>query len=156
MLGHAFEGAQVPHLQEQVARLAAAERTAARLVVVFHEVLERRLVELEAEMVAHEHEQFSELPFRRIGDFDLVRYAAQEGVVDQISRFQVGGEDDELIEGDLQFAAVGQVEEVVTLFERNDPPVEQLIDAHPLPAEVVDDERAAVGLELQGGFTDPG
>ena len=39
-------------------------------------------------------------------------------------------------------------------FERADPAVEQRDGGHLLPAEVVDDERAAVGLELQRRLVD--
>ncbi len=91
-----------------------------------------------------------------IEHFDLVGNAAQERVVDQVVRLQVGREDEELIEGHLDLLAVGQVQEVVALFERHDPAVEQLDDAHPLAAEVVDHQRAAVALELQRGFADAG
>src|SRR5262249_39981659 len=55
----------------------------------------------------------------------------------------------ELLEGNLELLARGQIEEVVTVFERHDPAVEQLLRAAQLPAEVVDQEDAAVGLDVQ-------
>ena len=57
-------------------------------------------------------------------------------------------EDDELLEGHLNLLAVRQIQKIVALFERHDPAIQKLIDAHLLPPEVVDDERAAVALEL--------
>ena len=63
-------------------------------------------------------------------------------------------EDDELIEGDLDFFAVRQVEKIDPLFQRHDPAIEQRVGAHFLAAEVVDDQRATVALELQRGFAD--
>ena len=75
---------------------------------------------------------------RRIADFDLVGNAAEEGLVGQVGRLQVRDEDDELLEGHLNLLAGGQRQEVVAVFQRNDPAIEQVGGRNPLPAEVVD------------------
>ena len=55
--------------------------------------------------------------FGRIDHFDLVGDPPQERVVDQVRGLQVRGEDDQLVEGDLDFLAIGQIQEVVAFFQ---------------------------------------
>ncbi|MCH8889468.1 MAG: hypothetical protein IH827_00070 [Myxococcales bacterium] len=74
--------------------------------------------------------------------------------VHQITRFQVRGEDDELIERNFNLLAVGQVQVVAPFFQGHDPAVQQFVGAHALTAEVVDHQRAAIALQLQRRFTD--
>ena len=52
------------------------------------------------------------------------------------------------------FLPGGKREEIVAVFQRDDPAVEQLGRLDPLPAEVVDQQAAAVALHLQRGFAD--
>ena len=80
----------------------------------------------------------------------------QKRFVDQILRLQVRREDDQLIEGNLDLLAVGQIQKVETFFQRHDPAVQQFVGAHPLPAEVVDHQRAAIALQLHRRFADAG
>ena len=54
------------------------------------------------------------------------------------------------------FLPVAKVEIVVATFERDDPAVEQFGGVDPLAAEVVDQQAAAVALELDRGFADVG
>ena len=111
------------------------------------EVVDGFLVEFDPQLRAHDAEQLAKLRFGRVRDFDLVRYAPEERFVDQVPRFEIGGEDDQLVEGHLDLLAVGQVEEVVAFFQRHDPAVEQFVGPHALPPEVVDDECPAVALQ---------
>ena len=110
----------------------------------------------EAQAGAHQLEQLAEFLFGRIEDFDLVGDAAQKGVVDQFLRLQVRGKDDQLIEGDLNLLAAGEIEKIAAFFQRHDPAVEQFVGAHPLPAKIVDDQDAAVAFELHGSLVDAG
>ena len=59
----------------------------------------------------------------------LVPDAAQERVVHQVLRVEVGREDDELLERHLELLAAGDGEEVVPVFQRQDPAVEQFLGA---------------------------
>ncbi len=85
-----------------------------------------------------------ELGHRRALRQDLVMDAAQERFVDQFVRIQVGRKDDERHERQLELLACRQGQKVDSAFERHDPPVEQITRRTLLPAEVVDDEHAAV------------
>lgn len=147
--------AAVADLQEQVARLAAAEGAILLFVVRVHEIVDGRKclgVHLKAHLWPDECKEISERDFLRVWHIDLVRNTPQKRVVAQVLRLKVRGENDELVEGHLHLLAVGHVEEVETLFERHDPAIEQLDRLHALAAEVVNDERAAVALKLDGGF----
>ena len=94
-------------------------------------------------------EQPVELLLGRIVDLDLVRNAPQERLVRQVGGIQVRGEDDQLLERHLDLLAGGEREEIVPVLQGNDPAIEQLRRLDPLPAEVVDQQAAAVALELQ-------
>lgn len=121
-----------------------------------HEVIEALWIERYSQLFTHQFEELSEFAERRIGDFDFVGNASEEGFVDEIPRFAVGGEDDHLVEGKFHLTAGWEIEEVVSFFEGNDPAIEELIDGHLLSAEVIDDESAAVAFDLQWRFADSG
>ena len=58
------------------------------------------------------------------------------------------------VERHLEFLAGVQRQVVDAALERHDPAVEQILRPHPLPAEVVHQEHAAVGLQLQRRFVE--
>ena len=72
------------------------------------------------------------------------------------SRLQIRRKNNELVERDLDPLAVGKVEVIAVLFQRQNPAVQQLVDLHPLAAEVVDHQRAAIALHLQRRLADAG
>ena len=60
-------------------------------------------------------------------DVDFVPDAAEEGIVNEVLRVEVCREDDELLEGDLELLAAGDGEEIVPVFERQNPAVEEFL-----------------------------
>ena len=160
LVGH-LGGAVVVHavvadLEQQVAGMAEAERPVGLLVVRGDQIVDRLAAIGHAQLRAHHLEQPAELVLARVDDLDLVGNAPQERLVDQFARLEVRREDHQLVEGHLDLLAVGQVEEVVAFLQRHDPAVQQLVDPHPLAAEVVDHQRAAVALQLQRRLADAG
>ncbi|MBI2297527.1 MAG: hypothetical protein HYU66_01015 [Armatimonadetes bacterium] len=147
--GQLVEPGDVDELAEQVARVGGAEAAVGLPVVLVDQVVQHLAPVFEPHLAAVVDEDLPELLFGRVADFHLVADAAQEGLLDQILGRQVGGEDDQQIEGHLHLHAAGQVVVVVVLLERHYPAVEELPGGHLLATEVVDHEHAAVGLELQ-------
>ena len=94
-------------------------------------------------------EDARELLDRRILDVNLVRDPAQERFVGQRRRIEVRREDGQHVERHLKLLAGVQRQVVDAALERHDPAVQQVLRTHPLAAEVVDQEDAAVGLQLQ-------
>ena len=126
---------------------------AGALDVPFLEQIGEALVAvLDAFGVGHTLEDFAVLFIGGVANLDLVAQAAQEGFVHQVARGQVGGEDDQHIEGDFDLAAGMQGQEIQAVFKRHDPAVEQVAWADELAAKVVDQQDAAVGFNLEGGF----
>ena len=56
----------------------------------------------------------------------------------------------------MDLLAIWQIQIINSVFQRHDPSVEQLVDLDALAAKVVDDERAAIALQLDGRFADSG
>lgn len=73
----------------------------------------------------------------------------QEGFINQFLRIEIGRKDDELLERNRKFLAGGQRHVVDAFFERQNPPVEKIPGADDLPAEVIDEEHAAVGFDVE-------
>src|SRR5262245_37435054 len=67
------EQAVVLHLLQQVAWLAAAERTIHLLIVRVDEVIDWLIVVVESESAAHHLHEIAELRLGRVDDLDLVR-----------------------------------------------------------------------------------
>ena len=86
----------------------------------------------------------------------LVLNAAQERLVAEIARVEVGGEDHERLEGRGHLAAGHEAEIVDAALHGNDPAVQDLRRSRDLAAEVVDEVDAVVGLYLEGSFVDLG
>src|SRR5215469_11866614 len=91
-----------------------------------------------------------ELRVGKRADVYLGLDAAQEGRVDQRCGIEVGGEDNEHLEGNLHLPTSGQREEVDPAIERNHPAVQQLFGTNALAAEVIDDQHTVVGFHLHG------
>ena len=96
------------NLQQQVAGLAAPQPPAGRAKMAFQQVFDHFAAILAAERLGIELEQLAELLLARIADLDLVGNPPQEGLVDQVARFQVRGKDHQLVEGHLQLLARGR------------------------------------------------
>src|SRR5439155_7644940 len=124
------------------------ERTTHRLVVAAEQVRDHHLVVPQLPPLAVQLEDSRELLQRRILDRNLVRDAPQERLVGQRFGIQVRREDNEHVERHLEFLPRVEREVVVPALERHDPSVEQIFGTNALTAKVVDQEHAAVRLQV--------
>ena len=97
--GEAVVVAVVADLAEEVAGLAAAHGAIGWTVVGVDEVVDDVGKVFALVTGGVDLEEFVELLDARVGDLDFVGDSAKEGFVDEVGRFEVGGEDDELFEG---------------------------------------------------------
>src|SRR5262249_60003502 len=82
----------------------------------------------------------------------LVADTSQKCIVDQFLRIQVRREDNQLLERYLNLLTACHGQEVMPVFQGQNPPVEEFLRTDDLPSEVVDQENAAVGLEVDRGL----
>src|ERR1700719_2765635 len=128
--------------------MAPAERPPHRAVVAVQQVFDRLKVIRAANALSVKLEQPMEFGFVGVRHVDLVRYAPQERLVHEVSWIEVGGEDNQLFERHLDLLAGRKSKKVVAFFEWDDPAIEQLQVIDALAAEVIDQKRAAIALEL--------
>ncbi len=101
--------------------MAVSEGAAHRFVVFLDQIVDHLGAVRNLDDTAHDFEQLSKGFLARVLHFDFVRNTPQEGVVDKILGFEVGAEDHQLIEGDLDLLAAEKGQIVVPFFEGNDP-----------------------------------
>lgn len=89
---------------------------------------------------------------RGVTNFDFERDASHEGLIDEFFRLKVGGEEDDLFEGNGDLLSGGKCEVVDATFERNDPAIEEFGGFDALSSEVIDEEATAVAFHLEGRF----
>ena len=142
-----MQSAEVLHLAQQVTGVAEAERAIDGEVMLLHQVVHNARFALEANFLGESEHQAAKFFRAGVFDFDLVGDAAEEGIVSQRTRFEVGRKNDQLIKRYLDAAAAFQLQEVVPLFQGNNPTVQQLVDWHGLSAEVVDQQGSTAGEE---------
>src|SRR5215207_754380 len=147
---------QRENLVDQVSRLAAAKGNLAWFVVGLEQVEHQGTVERDLPVTAAVLEDLRELgdgwAFRK----HLVVDASKECCGDEVRGFDIGCEDDQYHEWEFEFLPRLQGQEVDSTFKRNDPPVEQIARRDLLPAEVVDDQHAAVGDGLDRSSIETG
>ena len=136
--------------------MAAAQAEFARLVVVLEQVFHEATVERDVLGVAVVPEDDDVVLVGRALAEHLVVDAAQERLVHQLLRPDVGGKGHQRHERQLELLARVQREEVHAAFKRDNPPVQQVARRDALAAEVVDDQHAAVGHGLHGRLVEPG
>ena len=137
--------------------MAATEWAARAAVVLGDQVVYGVGVDFfEAELTGQAGDHYAETLLRGVRRLDLVGNPAEEGFIDELARFEVCRENDELIERHADLFAVGEAQEVVSFLERHDPAVQELDRLHALAAEVVDQECSEIALQLQRGFADFG
>ena len=127
------------------------------VIILLDQVIQRRPdpgTRLDFHRCGKLQKEAAKLLLRRVADVDLVRNSPQERLVDQVARLKIRRKDDELVERHLDLPAAGQIEVIVAFLQRHDPAVQQRRGAHPLPAKIVDHQRAAVALQLQWRFGD--
>src|SRR5205823_10099011 len=144
----AEEPRRVDELLDDVAGMAAPQ--AEVLLAVVREDLAHRLgLVVDALARADALEDLVVLLDRRRLDADLVADAAEERLVHEIGGIEVRREDDQHVKGDLDLLAGVEREVVDALFERHDPPVQEVLRRDALTAEVIDHEDAAVRFHLE-------
>ena len=146
----------VANLEQQVAWVTESQRPIGLSEVFDDHVIDHLLSIGHAKALSHQREEPAELVLAGVDDLDLVGNAAQERLVDQLARFEVGRKHHQLIERHLDLFAVRKTEIIVARLQGHDPPVQQFVGAHLLPAEIVDHQRAAVALQLQRRLADAG
>src|SRR4029453_1869739 len=133
---------------DQIARVASPERDAAATQFVVDEPVDDRGLAWHTLVTAVVRENLHELldawRFRQ----DLVAQTAEERLIHQIARFEVGGKHHEHLERKLELLTGLQRQEVAATLEWNDPPVEEVARGDVLTSEVVDDQHTAVGNGL--------
>ena len=137
-------------LVDEVARLAAAQRDLPRPQTCLEQVLDDRRIERRGSARGSTFLKICVNSVgRRVLGKHLVLNAAQERLVHQLGRLDVGGEHRQHQERQVELLARLQREVVDAALERHDPAVQQLARRASLAAEVVDDQHAAVGQHLQ-------
>src|SRR4051794_33323809 len=136
-------------LLDEIARMTAAHRQPARPVALGQDALDQGPVEGDAALGAGRRPDPGEVVGRGALGEHLVADAAQERLVHQIARADVGGERNQRDERQLELLAGLQREIVDAALERHDPAVQQVARRDALPPEVVDHQHAAVGERLQ-------
>ena len=129
--------------------MAGAERVVGLDIVLVQQVAQAVLAKLDAVLFADAGQDVAERVKAGVAYLDLVADAPQKGLVHQVAGLEVGGKDDEHLKGDLDLEPGVQRQIVVAFLQRHHPAVEQVAGAHLLPAKVVDEEHAAVGLHLE-------
>src|SRR5690349_21711304 len=99
-------------------------------------------------------ENRGELLDRWIADENLVGNPAQKRFISELHWIEVRGEDGQHVERHLELLSRMQGQVVEAALERHDPAVQQVLRTHPLTTEVVHQEDAAIGLELQRRFVE--
>ena len=148
-----FVGTVVPYLIHQVTGMAPAHRTICAPIVLLQQVVDHFRLILATDRLSKHFEKRMKLLFVGIGDLDLIGNPSQEGFVDKIFGLEIRGEDNELFEGNLDFLAGSERDEIDSVLQGNDPPIEELGRSRPLASKVINEQATAVALHLQWSFT---
>src|ERR1700678_2562496 len=105
--------------------MAAAKWTSHALVMAIDQVVNCRPIHLiEPELGSEHGDHLPEHLLGRVGGLDLVGYAPEKRLIDELAGLEIGRENDELIKRDPDLFAAGQAEEVVPLLEGHDPAIQ--------------------------------
>src|SRR5450759_327181 len=144
---HAARRRHVNQSLQQVARMVAAQRTAA---VESRDHLEGAGLWRDGQALTLALEDPAPHLPGRVGHEDLVGKPAKVRLVEQLRGAQVRGQRELRLERYLHLTARRrQVHEVGVLLKRHEQPVEDLLGGDALPAEVVDQQHSTVGLDLE-------
>src|SRR5262249_51574079 len=114
-------------------RVAAAEWAADALVVLLDQIVDGRAAGiLEAELGCQGRDHLAKTLLGGVCRLDLVGNAPEECFVDELTGLEICREYNQLIKRYADFLAVGQTQEVISLFQRNDPAVQELDRLHSL------------------------
>src|SRR5690606_15110869 len=108
----AAEAGDVHQQVDDVAGVDAAEVAALGAVVALDDVAAGGVLVGDAVVAADHAHDAQERFLVRVADLDLVADAAEEGLVAELTRWDVRGEDEQELEGDLHGLAAEQGEEV--------------------------------------------
>jgi len=150
------ESAKIDDLVDNVTWVTATHHALAIAVLGLDQIIDCFFVVGYASALAVLQKDPLKLVFGGIGDIDLVGDPSQKGLVHKIGRIEVGREYYQLLEGDFELFACVKGEIVDTLFEGYDPSVEERFVIDTLSAKVIDQQKAAIALELDRGFVQLG
>lgn len=150
--GEAEEAAGSGDLLDDEAGVVGGEFEAFFLGDAIDDAVEDLVVEFHAVLGGFNFKDAVEVFEAGSGDLDFVGQSAEEGGVHEVFGVEVGGEDEEFLEGDAEGFTVLEAEEVHSAFEWDDPAVEQVSGAEELSAEVIDEEATAECLHVEWGL----
>jgi hypothetical protein len=83
-------------------------------------------------------------------NFQFIPESPQKGIIDQRLRGHVGGENYELVKGDLEFYSGMKSQIIHPVIERHNPSIQKGFRIHLLPSEIIQDKHPVVGFHVQG------
>ena len=86
---------------------------------------------------------------RRGLDSGAISHTTQKRLVCEVLLIEVGGEEYELLKWDFDLFSGVEREVINTTLERHDPTIQKILRGNALPAEVVDNQRAAIRFHLE-------
>ena len=123
-----------------------------RRVIIVEQVGQQIGRKLDLVVLAHVLEDRHIVFLGRRSDLDLVMDPAQRPRIHQLLRRNIGREHQQLVERCRELLSGVKGQEINPRFERNDPPVDHVLWADQLAAEIIDEEQTAGGLELRRRF----
>jgi hypothetical protein len=97
------ERAEVDDLVDDIARMATTHSSLTGSILRIDQIIDRFFIVRHAGSLAILQEDPLELVFGGTGDVDLIRNPSQESFINKVRRVEVGGENQELFEGNFQF-----------------------------------------------------
>ena len=77
---------------------------------------------------------------------------SQKRIIDQCLGVEVGAEDNKLLEGHLELFTACNCEEIVPVFQRQNPSVQQLLGSALLAAKVINQKDPTIGFKVNGSL----
>src|SRR5450759_4621483 len=127
----------------------AAERTTGLFVVLAHEIQESILVIGDSVQATSPYKDLAEHLFAGVTCLDLVLDTAQKRLIHERAWIEVRGEDQQLVEGNLELTTSIQFQEIYAELEWHDPAIQEIGGTNLLAAKVVNQKHSRVGLELE-------
>ncbi|MCY1284667.1 hypothetical protein D9M70_335810 [compost metagenome] len=137
------------HQPQQVARDAGEQRHIRGEVQAFHQEIEGGFGAGQPELRGGALVHLAIVIARQGTHVKLAAEPAQESLVAQLAWLEIGGEHRPYVERHREAHAGAQREHVDVAVQRHDPAVQQVGHADQLPAQVIDDVDAVVGLHVR-------
>src|SRR5690348_9185643 len=132
--------------------MAGARRPPVHTIPALTQMLEAGLAVLDPRALAGAVEDLAEVLFSRVWDVYLARQASQHNLSQHLVRLVRAGEDQQRRERYRKLSAVDGGDAIHAVGERLEQPIEQVVHTVPLAAQVVNQQHAASGFELDGAI----